>query len=95
MGISKETVSYVARLARIELKPDELERLAGQLQDIVNFVDKLKNLDLKSTLPTHHILPLTNVLREDIPGESLPAAKALDNAPQKEGNFFGVPKVIE
>lgn len=95
MSITKETVQGVAHLARIELKENELEKLSKQLQDILDFIDQLKNEDIENIPPTSHILPLKNVLREDIPVESLPAGKALENAPQKEGNLFVVPKVIE
>ena len=95
MAITKETVEYVAHLARIELKPEELEKLSGQLQDIINFIDKLKKLDVNNISPTSHILPLENVFREDTARESLPVDKVLMNAPQKKDNFFVVPKVIE
>ena len=95
MAITKETVKYVAHLARIELKPEELEKLSGQLQDIINFIDKLKKLDVNNISPTSHILPLENVFREDTSRESLPVDKVLMNAPQKKDNFFVVPKVIE
>ncbi len=95
MAISKDTVKYVAHLARIELKPKELEKLSQQLKDILGFIDKLKKLDIKEISPTSHILPINNVFREDIPRRSLPSDKVLENAPQKQGNFFGVPKVIE
>jgi aspartyl-tRNA(Asn)/glutamyl-tRNA(Gln) amidotransferase subunit C len=95
MSISKETVKYVAHLARIELKDEELERLSHQLKDILGFIDKLKDLDIKEVNPTSHILPIHNVLREDAPGASLSCDKALVNAPCRKGNFFVVPKVIE
>ena len=95
MAISKETVKYVAHLARIELKPKELDKLSGQLKDILGFIDKLKQADIKDISPTSHILPINNVLREDKPRISLSIDKALQNAPKPEGNFFGVPKVIE
>lgn len=95
MAITKETVKYVAHLARIELEPEELERLSQQLQDILDFIDKLKEADIKNISPTSHILPINNVLREDELRESLPPGKALGNAPQRERNFFVVPKVIE
>ena len=95
MAIDKKTVKYVAHLARIDLEPKELEKLSGQLQDIIGFIDKLKTIDIKGINPTSHILPMNNVLREDQPGESLPIDKALENAPHREGNFFAVPQVIE
>ena len=95
MAITKETVKYVANLARIELKPQELEKMSGQLKDILGFIDKLGKVDIKNISPTSHILPINNVLRNDQPQESLSADKALENAPHREGNFFVVPKIIE
>jgi len=95
MPITKETVKYTAHLARIELQPKELEKLSAQLQGILDFIDKLKELDLKDIPPTSHILPINNVLREDDLKASLPSEKTLENAPAKEQSFFVVPKVIE
>ena len=95
MAITKETVEYVANLARIDLKPKELEKLSLELQEILGFIDKLNKVDIEKIAPTSHILPVSNVLREDIAAKSLPAGNALENAPSKQGNFFGVPKVIE
>lgn len=95
MAITRETVEYVAHLARIELKSKELEKLSQQLQDILGFIDKLKSINIENIAPTSHILPINNVLRQDCPKESLPCEKALENAPAREGNFFVVPKVIE
>ncbi len=95
MAITKETVQYVAHLARIDLKPKELERLSQELQEILGFMDKLKKVDIKDVVPTSHILPINNVLRDDKLAESLSSAQALENAPERQGNFFGVPKVIE
>ncbi len=95
MAITKETVEYVAHLARMELKPKELEKLSKQLQDILGFIDKLKKINIENIAPTSHILPINNVFREDNLKKSLPCEKALENAPAREGNFFSVPKVIE
>ena len=95
MSIDKETVEYVAHLARIELQPNELDKLSGELHDILGFIDKLSNLNVDQVKPTSHILPISNVLREDKPHVSLTTEKALENAPSKKGNFFSVPKIIE
>lgn len=95
MELNKQTVEYLANLARIQLQPEELEKLSRQLRDILDFIDKLKKADVSQVSPTSHILPLKNVLREDIPGNSLKIEDTLMNAPAKEGNFFSVPKVIE
>jgi len=95
MAITKETVEYVAHLSRIELEPQELEKISGQLSSIVDFIDKLRSVNTDNIAPTSHILPINNVLRQDQPGKALPAEKALENAPEKCDNFFIVPKVIE
>jgi aspartyl-tRNA(Asn)/glutamyl-tRNA(Gln) amidotransferase subunit C len=95
MAIDKTIVDHVAYLARIQLSEEETGRLAKQLEGIVAFIDTLKKVDVEQISPTSHILPVQNVLRDDVPGRSLPVEKALMNAPQTEGDFFGVPKVIE
>lgn len=95
MSISKETVQYVAHLARIDLEDKELEKLSLQLHGILDFIDKLKKVNVDNVAPTSHILAINNVLRNDESGVSLPINKTLSNAPNKENNFFTVPKVIE
>ena len=95
MAIDQETVKYVAHLARIELQPNELEKLSQQLHDILGFIDKLSSLDVAQVNHNSHILPISNVLREDKPQVSLTPEKALENAPSRKGNFFSVPKIIE
>ena len=95
MELSKETVQYVAQLARIELQDKELGKLSHQLKDILDFIDTLKLLDISSISPTTHALSLNTILREDQPGNSLPVEKSLANAPLTHDNFFVVPNVIE
>ncbi len=95
MSIDNETIKHVAHLARIELQPNELERLSGQLHDILGFIDKISDLNIENVAPASHILPISNVLREDKPHTSLTPERALENAPSKKGNFFSVPKIIE
>ena len=95
MSIDKNTIESVAHLARIELKSDELERLSGQLQHILGFIDKLKQVDVEDVFPTSHAIAVSNVLRDDLVEISLPVDKALVNAPSKKKNAFLVPKVIE
>lgn len=95
MGIDRETVKYAAHLARMELEPVELDKLSKQLQGILEFIDKLKKLDIEKVPATSHILSISNVLRNDVPKESLPQKKALMNAPVQKDIFFSVPKVIE
>jgi aspartyl-tRNA(Asn)/glutamyl-tRNA(Gln) amidotransferase subunit C len=95
MSISKDDLKHLAHLARIELKDSELDKLSIQLKSILDFIDKLSKLDVSRVEPTSHILPINNVLREDNLSVSLPHEKTLKNAPEKNENFFLVPKVIE
>ncbi len=95
MSIDQETIKHVAHLARIELRSNELEELSGQLHEILDFIDKLKDLNVDQVKPASHILPISNVLREDQPQVSLTPAQALENAPSKQGNFFSVPQILE
>ena len=95
MAISSETVRYVADLSRIELSESELTRLSGQLEAILRFIDTLAQADVSNVSPTSHILPLNNVMRQDVPRQSLPLEKSLANAPEREGAFFVSPKVID
>jgi aspartyl-tRNA(Asn)/glutamyl-tRNA(Gln) amidotransferase subunit C len=95
MSIDQETIKHVAHLARIELQEKELEKLSGELYAILNFIDKLKKLNVEQVKPASHILPISNVLREDTPRISLTTQQALENAPSVKGNFFTVPKIIE
>jgi len=95
MSIDKETVKQVAHLARIELQDKELEKLSKQLHDILGFIDKISKLDIEKVKPSSHILPISNVLREDKSRTCLTAQKALENAPSRKGDFFSVPKIIE
>ncbi len=95
MAIDKKTVEHVARLSRMELSRQELDKFSGQLENIMQFIDKLKEKDVENVLPTSHILPINNILRDDIRKGSLGIEKVLENAPKKEGSFFVVPKIIE
>jgi aspartyl-tRNA(Asn)/glutamyl-tRNA(Gln) amidotransferase subunit C len=75
--------------------PDErLRKLSGELAAILGYIDKLAEVDVSGVEPMAHALPMHNVLRDDVPGEPLPLAKVLQNAPETEGPFFKVPKVI-
>ncbi len=91
MAISRDEVLHVARLARLELSDDELERLGTQLNAILEAVGKVAELDLSDVEPTAHPLDLVNVWAEDEPRPSLPIEDVLANAPDHEGGFFRVP----
>jgi aspartyl-tRNA(Asn)/glutamyl-tRNA(Gln) amidotransferase subunit C len=91
--ITREQVQHVARLARLELSDEELERMREQLSAILVAVGKVSELDLEDVEPTAHPLDLVNVLADDVPRPSLPLEEALANAPDPEDGFFGVPAV--
>jgi aspartyl-tRNA(Asn)/glutamyl-tRNA(Gln) amidotransferase subunit C len=91
MAISRAEVVHVARLARLALTDEELERFAGQLDAILEAVGKVSELDLSGVEPTLHPLELSNVWAEDAPQPSLPVEDALANAPEVEDNAFRVP----
>jgi aspartyl-tRNA(Asn)/glutamyl-tRNA(Gln) amidotransferase subunit C len=91
MTISRDDVLHVARLARLELSGDEVERFQGQLAAILDAVSKVQELDLADVPPTSHPLDVVNVWREDEPRPSLPVEEALANAPAREGGLFRVP----
>ena len=93
--ISIEQVRYVAELARLELAAGEEELLTGQLNAILEYMDQLGVVDTTGVEPTSHVLPLTNVMREDLVGDCLPNAEALANAPAADQGHFAVPKIIE
>ena len=95
MAINKDTVKYAANLARIELSMNELEHFTGQLDRILEYVNKLKSLDVAKLEPTSHVLEMKNVYREDKVKKSLPASEVIKNAPVKEDNLFKVKKIIE
>jgi aspartyl-tRNA(Asn)/glutamyl-tRNA(Gln) amidotransferase subunit C len=90
MAIDREQLLHVAHLARLELRDDEIERLEGQLNDILEAVSKVSELDL-DVPPTSHPHDVVNVWAEDEPRPCLSAEEALANAPEREGDFFKVP----
>ncbi|MGH7228305.1 MAG: Asp-tRNA(Asn)/Glu-tRNA(Gln) amidotransferase subunit GatC [Nitrospiraceae bacterium] len=95
MRISKEEVERVAKLARLEITEAEKEVFGTHLSSILTYMDKLKTLNTERVEPTSTVLEQTNVLREDKVCPSLPAEKALANAPEQTDGFFVVPKILE
>jgi aspartyl-tRNA(Asn)/glutamyl-tRNA(Gln) amidotransferase subunit C len=91
MAIDREQLLHVAHLARLELREEEIERLEGQLNDILAAVSKVSELDLSDVPPTSHPLEVVNVWEKDEPRPCLPVEEALANAPEREGDFFKVP----
>jgi aspartyl-tRNA(Asn)/glutamyl-tRNA(Gln) amidotransferase subunit C len=93
--ISLKDVEHVARLARLELSAAEKERMRTELDGILSYIDKLRALDTAGVEPTSHAVPLTNVMRDDAEVASLPQDEMLANAPDRHGEMFRVPKIIE
>ncbi len=91
MGIDRDTVLHVARLARLDLRPAEIERLTTELDAILTAVSKVAELDLTGVPPTSHPLDLVNVWADDEPAPSLSLEQALANAPAREADLFRVP----
>jgi aspartyl-tRNA(Asn)/glutamyl-tRNA(Gln) amidotransferase subunit C len=87
-------IRHIARLARIELRDEEVPRLARDLTAIVGYFDKLKELDTGGVEPLVHAVEEPNRLAPDEPAASLGAEAALSNAPRHDGSFFRVPRVI-
>jgi len=88
-------IDQVAKLARIRLKPEEKERLSKDLESILKYVEQLKQVDTRNVAETSHVLDLTNVFRKDEAKPSQVRDEVLKHAPEREGNFFKVPKVVE
>jgi aspartyl-tRNA(Asn)/glutamyl-tRNA(Gln) amidotransferase subunit C len=95
MAEAQFDIKYVAHLVRIALAPDEEKKLAAQLGNILNYVEKLKELDVAGVEPTAHAVPMVNVTRADEIRSSLPHDEALRNAPAQANGLFIVPKIVE
>lgn len=95
MKLDRAQVEKIAVLARLQLTEPELERLSGELSDILTHVDELSKLDTRGVAPTAHVGPVATPLREDVPHKTLPLDEALRNAPASQGSAFRVPRIIE
>ena len=93
--IDEAQVRRVALLSRLELSDKEVAQFSSQLSDIVEYIEKLNELNTDNVQPLAHCLPVHNVLREDIPHPSLTNDQALANAPQREDEYFKVPKILD
>ena len=88
-------ITHIALLARLKLSEQEKELFSRQVGGIIEYINKLNELDTANIEPTAHVLPLKNVFREDAVTASLLKDDALQNAPDKNDDFFRVPKIIE
>ncbi len=89
------TIRETAALAKLRLSADDEKRLAADFDDILRFAGALQSLDLKGVPPTHHIVPLENVLRQDIAEPSLDRETVLAAAPVRQGDYISVPRAVE
>jgi aspartyl-tRNA(Asn)/glutamyl-tRNA(Gln) amidotransferase subunit C len=94
MKITRQEVEHVAMLARLELGPDELGRITGQLDTILSYVAKLDELDTEGVAVTTHTQDIANAFRDDEVRDSLDRSEALANGPCQNGEAFMVPRVI-
>ncbi len=95
MKIDKNVVSDIAHLSRLEMGEAEQEAMAKEMSKILNWMEKLNEVNTDEVAPLIHMSLEVNVLRDDEPGNTLPHKNALLNAPKKDSNYFRVPKVIE
>lgn len=93
--IDESQVRHISHLARLKPSDEEVRLFSEQLSSILEYMNLLNEVDTSNVSPTAHALPVHNVFRVDQPGKSLDPDKALANAPQRDGNFFAVPKVLD
>ena len=89
--LDRDQVLHVARLARLELTDEEVQRMAGELSHVLDHIERIRELELEDVPPTAHVVDVVNVLREDVPRPCLPAEVALEQAPEPLHGGFGVP----
>lgn len=95
MAVSANDIRWVAHLARLEFQEGELEPFTDQFNEILKYVDQLKSVDTTGVEPLAHALPIHNVFRDDQVIASLSIDQALANAPDRRGQYYGVPAVLE
>ncbi len=95
MKITEDQAKHIVKLARLSLSEEELSTYSGQLNTIIEHVEQLNTLDTSGIEPTSHVLPINNVMRDDMREPSLSNEEALKNAPDQADKFYRVPKIIE
>lgn len=95
MSISMQDVEHVAKLARLDLTEEEKQTFTGQLNAILKYAEQLNSIDTDGVEPTSHVVPMSNVMREDEVRPSLPLDKVFLNAPDEEDGQFKVPAILE
>ncbi len=95
MALSREEIAHVALLSRLHFTEEELARFTEQMNDILLHFETLQEADTSAIAATTHVVPMVNVLRDDVPCPSLPPDTALANAPERVDDLFKVPRVVE
>ncbi len=95
MLITDEIIDYVSSLARLDLSGEEKTKIKGEIEKIIDYMDVLNTLDTTGVEPMSHVLPVTNVFREDVVAPSVPREEILANAPEVDHGAFRVPKTVE
>lgn len=95
MSLTPDQVRHIARLARLGIEDAEVERFAGQLSEILDSFERLRQVDTEGVAPTAHTLPLHNVFRDDASAPSMEPEQTLANAPRRNGDYFEVQAVLE
>jgi aspartyl-tRNA(Asn)/glutamyl-tRNA(Gln) amidotransferase subunit C len=94
MAITRDDVQHVAQLARLSFSDEEEERMAEEMSQILDHFEKLDELDTSGVPPMSHVLDVTNVFRADEIEERIDQEQALEPAPETDGGYFQVPKVV-
>ena len=94
MPLSRAQVEHIAKLARLNLTSNEIEKYTRELTVILTYIDQLQSVNTDGVEPQNQFITTENVFREDIPAKSLPRSEALRNAPDHDEEYFHVPKVI-
>lgn len=95
MKITDEIIDYVSSLARLDLNSEEKTKIKGEIEKIIDYMDVLNGLDTSEVEPMSHVLPTTNVFREDVALPSVEREAILKNAPESDEGAFRVPKTVE
>lgn len=95
MQVDDALIDKLSKLSMLEFNDEERKEIKADLEKMIGFVDKLKELDTTGIEPLLHMSSSTDILREDVPGNMVNREEALQNAPLKDDRYFKVPKVIK
>ena len=95
MKVTKKDLENVAVLSRLAIPADKEEQYTNQLNDVLTYMENLNSINTDDVQPIAHVLPISNVFRDDVVKESLDRDLALSNAPRKDDGYFKVPKILE